>query len=308
MEVLAKGQINKPEWCKEIPDESVKYVCDICKTTHCDRMYYQLGICKHCERIIRAFVPSAADKPVFQISEQDLKKIKYLLRRGVSSKRTTPVCRVCGTKRKSFKEMSDPVNLICIDCYNTYVKTMLPKGRWALNRITLLDTEFNHLRDAYIHDKYDEEDKKKLEWFLTEYGGKLPAQEHMDSLVGKQQAQRIRLMYNKRKREEHAANVTHSVEKRKFKLFFPKVNKDDSELTIKAKTLLKKVLSNPYQILPSMKKLLEITGETREVITELLRVDKKRRQLQFKSMTYEERMHYIEIRHPNRVEGYKKTH
>ena len=49
-------------------------------------MYYQLGICKHCERIIRAFVPSAANKPVSQISEQDLKKIKYLLRRGSKSK------------------------------------------------------------------------------------------------------------------------------------------------------------------------------------------------------------------------------
>lgn len=99
--------MNRPEWCKEIPDDPVKYVCNICKTTHCDRMYYQLGICKHCERIIKAFVPSAADKPVSQISEQDLKKIKYLLRRGVSSKRTTPVCRICGTKCKSFKEMSD---------------------------------------------------------------------------------------------------------------------------------------------------------------------------------------------------------
>lgn len=204
VEALAKWQMNRPEWCKEIPDDPVKYVCNICKTTHCDRMYYQLGICKHCERIIKAFVPSAADKPVSQISEQDLKKIKYLLRRGVRSKRTTPVCRICGTKRQSFKEMSDPVNLICIDCYNTYVKTMLPQGRWALNKITLLETEFKHLRDAYFHDKYYDDDNKKLEWFLAEYGGKLPTQEHMIKLVGQQQAQRIYILDKQRRRGLHA--------------------------------------------------------------------------------------------------------
>ena len=219
------------------------------------------------------------------------------------------MCRICGTKRKSFKELSDPVNLICIDCYNTYVKTMLPQGRWALNRITLLDTEFAHMREAYVHDKYGEDDEKKLQWFLEEYGGKLPAQEHMEALVGTKQAQRIRLIYKDRRREEDAAEVkwakAKKIVRRRVQLSFPEVEEGDSELTIKAKELLKKVLGDPYQILPSEEKLFEITGETKEVITELLKVDKPRRRLQFKATPIEARSHYIKIRHPEQLENFK---
>lgn len=307
MELLAQGKVNRPEWFKGSTTDPVEYVCGICEKTKRDKIYFQLGICKDCERVIRAFVPSAAEKTVAQISEEDLKKIKYLFKRGVSSKRVTPVCRICGTKHKSFKEMSDPANLVCIDCYKSYVKTMLPQGRWALNKITLLDTEFKHLRDAYIHDKYSEEDEKKYKWFLEEYGGKLPDQEHMNSLVGFQQAERIRLLDKNRRREKHVAMVEERKKKKtKVKLFFPEVVVGDSELTIKAKELLKKVLGDPYQILPSEEKLLEITGETQEVIDELLRVDKPRRRRQFWAMPPEKRILYIEIRHPADLESYKE--
>ena len=139
------------------------------------------------------------------LGKEQVKRLQWF--KEIATEPVEYICGICGTKRKSFKEISDPVNLVCIDCYNIYVKTMLPQGRWALNKITLLDTEFKHMKDAYIHDRYDEEDKKKLEWFLAEYGGKLPPQEKMDALVGKEQALRIRLMYKNRKRAEHAANV-----------------------------------------------------------------------------------------------------
>ncbi len=306
---MAEGKVNF-SWQKNRTDEPVEYVCGICGKTKSDRVYYQLGICKNCERVIRAFVPSAAEKTVSQISEEDLKKIKHLFTRGVSPNRITPVCRVCGEKRKSFKEMSDPVNLVCIDCYKTYVKTMLPEGRWALNRIVLLDTEFKHMHDAYIHDRYGEEDKKKLEWFLAEYGGTLPSQEHMDSLVGTQQALRIRLLYKNMRRETHAKSVEQHKQKKLGKrsswLYFPPVREDDSELEIKAKELLKKVLGTPTAILPSEAKLFEITGESEEVVRKMLEIDKPRRRRQFRKMSPEQRVEYIEIRYPERLEGYIK--
>jgi len=306
VEVLAKGKVNF-SWQKKLADEPVEYICGICGKTKRDRIYYQLGICKKCERVIRAFAPSAAEKTVSQITEEDLKKIKYLFKRGVNPNRITPVCRICGEKRKSFQEMSDPVNLVCIDCYKAYVKTMLPQGRWALNKITLLDTEFKHMRDAYIHDKYYEEDKKKLEWFLAEYGSKLPSQEHMDSLVGTQQALRIRLMYKNMRREEHAKSVKQNAqEKRSSWLYFPSVREGDSELEIKAKELLKKVLGTPTAILPSEEKLFEITGESEEVVRKMLEIDKPRRRRQFRKMSPEQRVEYIKIRHPNHLEYYIK--
>lgn len=207
MAVLAQGINKAPDWFKGMTTDPVEYVCGICGKTKKDKMYFQLGICKDCERVIRAFVPSAAERKPSEISEKDMKMIKYLFKRGVSSNRINPVCRICGEKRKSFKEMSDPVNLVCIDCYNNYVKTMLPQGRWALNKITLRDTEFHHMKEAYIHDRYDEEDKKKLDWFLEEYGGKLPDDEHMFALVGTKQAMRIRLMYKNQRRAAHAEAV-----------------------------------------------------------------------------------------------------
>ena len=288
-------------------ENPVEYICGICGRTKADRTYYKFGICKNCKRVIRAFVPSAAEKSVPQISEEDLKKIKSLFKRGVSSKRINPICRICGEKRNSFKEMSDPVNLVCIDCYNTYVKAMLPQGRWALNRITLLDTEFKHMCDAYIHDKYGKEDEKKLEWFLDEYGGKLPAVEHMIKLVGQQQAERIRLLYKSRKREEHAELVKHCKQE-KYKLYFPPVKESDNELEKKAKELLKKVLGNSYAILPSREKLLEIASESKEVVYELLKIDKPRRRRQFRAMSPEQRLGYVEVRHPERIKSYKKWH
>lgn len=201
---MAKNGNKRPDWFKAVSDKPIEFKCGICENIRSDRIYFQLGICKNCERVIRAFVPNAAEKPVSQISEEDLKKIKYLFKRGVSPKRINPICRICGQKRKSFKEMSDPVNLVCIDCYNAYVKTMLPQGRWALNKIVLLEVEFKHLRDAYIQDKYGEDDKKKYQWFLDEYGGKLPNIEHIREIVGHEQAERIWAIDKARRREAHA--------------------------------------------------------------------------------------------------------
>lgn len=53
-------------------------------------------------------------------------------------------------------------------------------------------------------DKYGDDDKKKMEWFLAEYGGKLPSIEHMRKLVGQQQAERICVLDKQRRRERHA--------------------------------------------------------------------------------------------------------
>ena len=276
MVVLGKEKPNF-KWQKNRTEEPVEYVCGICEKIKADRVYYQLGICKNCERVIRAFVPTAAEKTVAQISEEDLKKIKYLFKRGVSPKRISPVCRICGTKRKSFKEMSDPVNLICIDCYNTYVKTMLPQGRWALNRITLLDTEFKHMRDAYIHDKYGEDDKKKLEWFLKEYGGELPTQEHMETLVGKEQALRIRIIFKERQRAERERL------------------KAEQRLRNAAKAKQFELLKEYDQIMPKLSKLIELVGN-QELAESIDQLDKKRRCYMYRKMTPIERKEFRQKR------------
>ena len=133
----------------------------------------------------------------------EVAKIRKLISQGINTKRLQPVCRICKTKYDSRNYLSDPTNLICRSCYR-YVEGILPEDRRVLNQVKLTEAELFKLRKVWEKDKYEDEDRKKHQWFLEEYGGKLPDIEHLTKLVGTQQAQRIYILEKQRRRELHA--------------------------------------------------------------------------------------------------------
>lgn len=188
----------------EVLAKVIKYTCYICNKEQADGDKNHTQVCANCQKIINACLPNSECKArAMALMGSEVALVRNLIARGVNPKRLQPVCRVCKTKYNSNSFLSDPVNLICKDCYH-YVGEILPQDRQDLRKVKLEEPEFHKLRKAWEKDKYGDDDKKKMEWFLAEYGGKLPSIEHMRKLVGQQQAERICVLDKQRRRERHA--------------------------------------------------------------------------------------------------------
>lgn len=256
---------------------AVKYTCYICNKEQTDGAKNHTQVCAICQKIINACLPTRESKArAMALMGPEVAKVRNLIARGVSPKRLEPVCRICKTKYNSNSFLSDPVNLICKDCYH-YIGEILPPDRQDLRKVKLEDNEFSKLRIAWEKDKYYDEDNKKLEWFLEEYGGELPDEKHMVALVGVQQAQRI-FKLNKQRRREEAERI-----KAEHKL----------HKTAKAKQF--ELLQQYEQIMPSVNKLIQLVGnqELAELIDQL---DKKRRYHMYRKMSKEEQKEFQQRR------------
>lgn len=192
MEVLAQKEIDQPHTCyicsKELPDQDKKNTL----------------ICKSCRKIINIYITDEDEKErAMALMGPEVAKIRKLIKQGINAKRLQPVCRICKTKYNSHNYLSDSINLICRSCYR-YAEEILPEDRRDLNQVKLTEFELFKLRKAWEKDKYEDEDRKKHQWFLEEYCGKLPDIEHLTKLVGVQQAQRIYILEKQRRRELHA--------------------------------------------------------------------------------------------------------
>ena len=192
MEVLAKKEIDNP------------HTCYICSKALAGQDKKKTLICKSCRKIINIYITDEDEKErAMALMGPEVAKIRKLIKQGINSKKLQPVCRICKTKYNSHNYMSDPTNLICRSCYR-YIEEILPEDRRDLNQVKLTKSELFKLRKAWEKDKYEDENRKKHQWFLEEYCGKLPDIEHLTKLVGVQQAQRIYILEKQRRRELHA--------------------------------------------------------------------------------------------------------
>ena len=254
-----------------------EYTCYICNKEQKDGDKNHTKVCANCQKIINACLPNSGCKArAMALMDPEVAMVRNLIARGVNPKRLEPVCRVCKTKYNSNSYLSDPVNLICKDCYH-YIGEILPPDRQDLRKVKLDDLEFSKLKIAWEKDKYYDEDNKKLEWFLAEYGGNLPTAEKMEALVGVQQAQRI-FKLNKQRRREEAERI-----------------KAEQKLHKTAKAKQSELLKEYDQIMPSLSKLIQLVGnkELAELIDQL---DKKRRYHMYRKMSKEEQKEFQQRR------------